>query len=177
MENVVTVLKENGVAVVPTDTVYGIVTSPFIESSVERIYELKDRDSRKPLIILLPEPEAMKMFTIKTTWIERARAHWPGPTTVVVPCESRRLRYLHRGTQSLAFRVPEDPLLEELLAQTGPLVAPSANPEGLPPAETVEEAEDYFGPSVDAYLDGGVRDGSPSKIIKLTEDGVQTLRE
>lgn len=176
MENTVAALRDGGVAVAPTDTVYGLVAPSSNETAVERVYELKDRDTRKPLITLLSSPEEMTTFGVGPTWIERARAYWPGPTTVVVPCNSRRWRYLHRGTQSLAFRVPDDPLLQELLAQTGPLVAPSANPEGLPPAETVEEAEEYFGAGVDAYMDGGVRDGAPSKIIKLTDEGEEILR-
>lgn len=176
MENVVATLETGGVAAVPTDTVYGLVASALDAVAVERVYELKDRDASKPLIVLLSGAQEMRQFGIGAVWMERARAYWPGAVTVVVPCENGRFKYLHRGSRSLGFRVPDDSTLQEILTQTGPLVAPSANPEGLPPAETVEEAEEYFGAGVDAYMDGGVRDGSPSKIIKLTEDGEETLR-
>jgi len=62
--------------------------------------------------------------------------------------------------------------------RTGPLIAPSANPEGLPPARNLEEAKGYFGDSVDMYMDGGEINGKASRLVKLRKDGsVVILRE
>ena len=85
------------------------------------------------------------------------------------------LYYLHRGTRSLAFRVPEKEDLRELLKSTGPLVAPSANPEGLPQSQNIQEARGYFGYTVDYYVDGGEITSKASKIIQLHKDGTVTI--
>lgn len=69
--------------------------------------------------------------------------------------------------------MPADEGLRELLRQTGPLIAPSANPEGAPPARTISEAEAYFGDGVDIYVDGGEvpLDINPSRLLRLHKDG------
>jgi L-threonylcarbamoyladenylate synthase len=77
--------------------------------------------------------------------------------------------YIHKGTGGIAFRIPDEESLRALLLDVGPLVAPSANPEGQPPASNIQEALDYFGESVDYYVDGGqVINAEPSKIIKIS---------
>ena len=85
--------------------------------------------------------------------------------------------YLHRGTNSLAFRLPANKGLQELISQTGPLVAPSANMEGLPPATTIDEAENYFGDKVNFYIGDGKIAGKPSKLIKIESDKIIELRK
>ena len=80
--------------------------------------------------------------------------------------------------ESMAFRLPAIKELRDLLLQTGPLIAPSANPEGLAPASDTAQAEEYFGHEIDMYIDGGKIEGKPSKLIKLHKDGtVNILRE
>src|SRR5204863_149383 len=66
-----------------------------------------------------------------------------------------KFEYLHRGTNTLALRLPKDESLQNLLKKTGPLIAPSANVEGLPPAKNITDAKKYFGDGVDLYIDGG----------------------
>lgn len=94
---------------------------------------------------------------------------------MIVDCPHESFAYLHRGTQSLAFRLPARQDLIELLKVTGPLVAPSANPEGLAPSQTRAEAGAYFGDTVDFYVEGPVT-GKPSTIIKLTAQGEHIVR-
>ncbi len=69
------------------------------------------------------------------------------------------------------FRLPSPKPLRNLLLKTGPLIAPSANPEGLSPSKNIEEAKKYFGDSVDFYVDGGEIEAKASKLIKLNNDG------
>ncbi|NMB92179.1 MAG: Sua5/YciO/YrdC/YwlC family protein, partial [Parcubacteria group bacterium] len=71
---------------------------------------------------------------------------------------------------TLAFRLPADKNLRKLLEKTGPLVAPSANLEGLPPAKNIIEAKRYFEDLPDLYIDGQEISGKPSKLIKLQKD-------
>lgn len=96
---------------------------------------------------------------------------------MILPCKSTKFQYLHRGTKSLAFRLPKKKPLRELLEKTGPLVAPSANPQGLEPAKNITEAKKYFGDMVDVYVAGGKLEGKPSKLISLLEKKPKILRK
>ena len=96
---------------------------------------------------------------------------WPGPNTVIIPSPSAPT-WLTRGGKGVSYRMPDNARLRSLLEQTGPLIAPSANPEGMPPARSVGEAQAYFGDNVDFYVDGGVAfSDKPSSLFSMTADG------
>jgi tRNA A37 threonylcarbamoyladenosine synthetase subunit TsaC/SUA5/YrdC len=84
---------------------------------------------------------------------------------------------LHQGVGSLAMRIPRNDKLQALLEKTGPLLTSSANPPGDPPATTITAAKEYFGDSVDFYLDGGDLTGhQASTIIRVVDDAVEIFR-
>jgi L-threonylcarbamoyladenylate synthase len=174
--NEVEILKNGGVGVIATDTLYGMVACALNQTAVERVYALKGRTPTKPCIILLSSREELALFGAHLTEPqERALATIKGPVSFIVPCDAPE--YLHRGTQTLAFRIPSDEKLREFLNRSGPLIAPSANPEGQAPAKTIEEAKKYFGDHVDFYLDSGTRDGSPSTLVSFdASDNLVVLR-
>ena len=165
-------LKNGGVGVLGTDTLYGLVGSALLPRTVERIYELKQRDPCKPLIILISSLADLKLFKIKGTIKD-----WPEKTSIIFACKHQEFTYLHKGTNSLAFRLPQKPSLVSLLERTGPLVAPSANPEGSNPAETIEQARQYFGDNVDFYLDEGRLSSFSSTLIAFDEGKVIIKRK
>ena len=175
-ENLVNILKENGVVVMPTDTLYGIVGRAEEQSVVERIYSARKRNPEKPCIVLIGEVGELKKFGIFLTEGEQEKVEqYSEPTSFILDCLDEKLSYLHRGTQTLAFRIPSPLALRDLLIKTGPLVAPSANPEGLLPAQNIKEAKKYFGDLVDIYIDAGEIIGKPSKVIRLHKDGTETV--
>ena len=173
----INLLKEGGVGILATDTIYGLVGSALKPETVERIYRLRYRGLRKPMIVLIGALADLDFFKIKLTEKERNLLVkiWPGKISVILPCPSRKFEYLHRGTETLAFRIPEKLMLVDILRKTGPLVAPSANPEGLSPAESIEEAKEYFGETVDFYLDEGRIEGAPSTLVAI-EGGKVVLK-
>lgn len=188
-ENLIKVLQNKGVVVMPTDTIYGIVGVAQDKNVVDRIYDVRKRNENKPCIILISDITEIEKFNINLTLHERSilREYWPlvsktkldkpEPVSIILDCLDDNLFYLHRGTNTLAFRVPENEELRMLLSLTGPLVAPSANIEGLNPAKNIDEAKGYFGDRVDFYLDGGEVSGKASKVIKLKSDGgISVLR-
>lgn len=180
-ENLIKTLKAGGVAVMPTDTLYGIVGLAENPETVKRIYEIRKRNPEKPCIVLIGDISELKKFSINlsSSEEEKLKEHWPGPVSIILDCDDEKLEYLHRGTNTLAFRVPAPVSLQKLLKETGPLIAPSANPEGLLPSKNIQEAESYFGSTVDLYFenDKAVEGGKPSKVIKLNKDGsVSVLR-
>lgn len=148
---------KRGIAIIPTDTLYGIACSAQNPPAVARIYSIKNRDTRKPLIVAIPTIEALTLFDIDLTpEMDSLLKHlWPGPVSVIIPCTSLAFEYLHRNTGGIAFRIPRNEEFRTLLLKTGPLCVPSANREGEPPEETLENAYTYFGTSIDGYLDGG----------------------
>ncbi len=175
------VLKTGGIAVLATDTLYGIVASALQKNAVEKIYTIKARDLDKPYIILLSSAVELKNFGITPTSEQSVYLNsvWPGKVSVILPLPtstSTLYQYLHRGKKALAFRVPAKSELRELLKQTGPLVAPSANTQGGEPAITVDEAKSYFGDLVDMYVDEGLIEGSPSRLVDLTGIEPKILR-
>ncbi len=171
-------LGAGAVGVLPTDTIYGIVGSALNKETVERIYWLRRRNRKKPMIILIGSLGDLKEFGVVLGPKERALARrvWPGKVSVILPCRSARFSYLHRGTKSLAFRMPEPAWLRAVLKKTGPLVAPSANIEGEPPARTINDAKKYFGEHVEFYADAGARVSLPSTLVKIDNGTLQVLR-
>ncbi len=174
---VVDILKRGGIAVVPTDTIYGIVGDATNIKTVIRIYKLR-RPSGRPFILLLPDPIwLVKLGLIFDKRIVELLMRVKG-LTVVLERKSKIPLYLTGGYESLAVRIPHSSLLRSVLIKLGkPVVAPSANPERKKPACTVEEAYEYFGERIDMYIDGGKLKGYPSTIIKVEDDKVRLLRE
>ncbi len=171
------VLEQGGIGIIATDTIYGIVGQALNKNTVERIYHVKRRTPSKPFIILINSLSDLELFdiTIDKTVKDAVARYWPGPVSIILECHNADFEYLHRGTNTLAFRMPAKIELQELLPLTGPLVAPSANPEGLTPAATIEEARTYFNDEVDFYEEGSVNT-KPSKIIKITNGTEEIIR-
>lgn len=170
-------LKNGEIGVLLTDTLYGLVGPAREPKAVERIYALRKRELDKPLITLIAGKSDMVKFGVKldarmAMFLDRV---WPGPVSVIVPVEANEFSYIHRGTKSIAFRVPAKKELHELLELTGPLVAPSANLAGEPPAKTVDEAKGYFGDEV-FYIDEGRIEGAASALVDIRTNPPRVLR-
>lgn len=178
INNLVETILFGGLVVMPTDTVFGIVASAFNKKTVERLYEVRGRDENKPCIILCAELSDLDKFDIKLNDFQKSVLGkvWPNSVSVVVDCPSPFLEYLHRGLKTLAFRIPKSLELRETLRKTGPILAPSANPQGKPVAKNLEEAKIYFGQKVDLYVDGEVGDKA-STLISFEGNELRILRE
>lgn len=175
LADITNTLKNDGLVVMRTDTIYGIVALAASQKAVEKIYAAKNRPTNKQCILLISDAnsvpannEAIKFYTAANEQ----------PTSVIVPV-SDEPSWITRGGRDVAYRVIKDGLLKEVIDTVGPLVAPSANPEGQPPAHNIKEAEKYFGDKVDLYVDGGEvpAETAPSSLIRINRDGsVDKLR-
>ena len=143
----------------PTDTIYGLVGRADLPNTVARIYKIKNRAPEKKCIILIGDWNETKKFGIDSSKFKISET--TEPTSFIL--------------EDIAFRQPQQKELRDFLLQTGPLIAPSANPEGLPPAQNISEAKNYFGDMVDFYEDGGTLTGKASKIIQLHKDGSKSI--
>jgi len=178
-DDAVEILSGGGVGVLPTDTLYGLVGYALDPDVVARIYDLKERDPDKPLIVLISDVEQVEEFgvVVSLQMEEVFSRYWPGPVSIILETVDEQFSYLDRGTGRIAFRLPADEQLRDLIRNTGPLVAPSANPQGSPPATNTEEARTYFGTSIDFYVDVGEKKGGPSKVIEFTDGEVNVVRD
>jgi L-threonylcarbamoyladenylate synthase len=170
-------LGAGGIGVIPTDTLYGVVGSATSPRVVERIYDLRRRERDKPLIVLIEKAADLAKFQIAVSkrTQELFDKVWPGPVSIIVAVPAPELAYLHRGTMSLAFRVPAKSSLRKLLHEAGPLVAPSANLAGMTPAVSVDEAQKYFGDQV-FYVDEGPQTAPASALVDARSDPPKILR-
>jgi L-threonylcarbamoyladenylate synthase len=171
------VLLDGGIGIIATDTIYGIIGQALKPATIQRIYTVKKRTPTKPFIILISNLSDLDSFgiTIDETVQKAADTYWPGPVSIIVDCPDDNFEYLHRGTRTLAFRMPAKSELHDLITVTGPLAAPSANPEGLRQSATIDEAKAYFNDEVDFYNEGTVYTKS-SKIIKITNGTEEVIR-
>lgn len=174
--HVTQMLSAGCVGVVPCDTVYGLTARAADQAAVERLYALKHRE-RKPGTLIAASIDQLVELGLKKRYMTQVSQYWPGAVSVVVPC-GHELEYLHQGLQSLAVRIPDHQKLRELLQMTGPLLTTSANQPGRPPATSLQEAQDYFGSTVDFYVDGGDLSGrQPSTIVRVVDDALEIIRQ
>lgn len=164
-------------AVIPTDTIYGVTALALDRKGVAGLYKLRKRDTKKPFIILISSLNDLALFGVELSNSERIwlKNVWPNKLTVILPCKQKEYTYLHRGSKTLAFRMPDNKWLRELIKTVGPIVAPSSNIEGGKFAETIEEAYNYFGDQ-SIYLDIGRVKGDSSTIVSL-ENNFRIIRQ
>jgi len=173
LKQAVEVLKRGGIVVAPTDTLYGMLVDATNEKAVKKLYKIR-RPSGKPFLVLLPDETWIEKLCLDLKEKYKRLLELEG-LTLVLKKKCSKLDHVSKNT--LAIRIPKRGFIKELLKELStPVVAPSVNPEGQKPAESVKEAFEYFGDKVDLYVDAGILKGEPSTILDLTE-GVKILRE
>ncbi len=172
-------IQEGMVGVIPTDTIYGIVSSIYYEEAVDRVYKVKRRNRDKPCIVLIDKIERLSDLGVDLaedkTALEILESVWPGPVSIIFEVREAPW-HLTRGTYSMAFRLPNNDQLLEFLKVSGPVIAPSANVEGMGSAISVQEAGLYFGNEIDFYVDEGERPYFASRLVKISDGDLITLR-
>lgn len=175
LKNLVQHLKSGGMAVVKTDTIYGIVADAKNRQAVEDVYNIRHRKSEKPCIILISDfsqafgGDAEKLFNLATDF--------DTPTSVIVE-NSDAPDYLKRGGSSLAYRRVYNSTIRKVVDELGAVVAPSANIQGFLPAKNIAEAINFFGDKVYYFDEGEVLSSvKPSRIIKVTENKIEIIRD
>lgn len=172
------ILLTGGIGVLRTDTIYGIVALALDQAAVERLRVVRKRPAHQRNIILIASQQQM-VSAVPEYARKTLQRYWPGRVSIELPIDENVPVWLHCGEREISHRVPADEALRKLLAKTGPLIAPSANLQGEPPARSIIEAEAYFGGSVDFYVDGGIVDDGvlPSQLLRILADGtVERLR-
>lgn len=165
----------------PTETVYGLAADATNSAAVARIYAAKGRPSFNPLIVHVPDlAAAEKLALFSDTARDLAKAHWPGPLTLVLPLKpnSGLARIVSAGLSSLAIRVPAHPAMRDLLtACARPLAAPSANASGTISPTRAEHVARTLAGRIPMIVDAGpTQVGLESTIIAVDGDARRLLR-
>jgi len=176
-----TTIRNGGVVVYPTETVYGIGCDPMNTAAVSRIHEIKRRDASKTLLLLADTFERVESFTgpLGEKVARLAEIFWPGPLTMVIKPEQELPDHLFGMSGGIAFRVTPHPTAAALINEFGlPVTSTSANISHEEPIVTYEDALNKFGSSADVVLPNyEPLQGKPSTVIDLTTGKVVLIRE
>jgi tRNA threonylcarbamoyl adenosine modification protein (Sua5/YciO/YrdC/YwlC family) len=175
----VSALRRGDLAVLPTDTVYGIAADAFSPPAVDRLLAAKGRGRDMPVPVLVGSWRGLDGLAEHATPTMRAlvEAFWPGPLTLIVRAAPSLAWDLGETRGTVAVRMPLHPVALAVLAETGPLAVSSANRTGMPPATDAAQAAEQLGSSVAVYLEAGSSgEAVPSTILDLTGDVPQVRR-
>jgi L-threonylcarbamoyladenylate synthase len=178
IENCANIVKDGGVIVYPTDTVYAIGCNPFDDKAVRRIFQLKNRVAEKAMPVLCASLLDLENIVEVSNKVKKlARSFWPGPLTIVCPLYNRNISpRLTANSSSLAVRIPANPCTLSLLKLSHYLVGTSANISGQDSVKRPSQISTTSLTNFDALLDGGTLNKySHSTIIQLAEDETLTV--
>ncbi len=162
-------LRRGGVAVIPTDTVYGLAVDGANPAAVEEVYRLKLRPSGKPLVRLVADRETVDPLLPSPGAARILDRYWPGPLTVILKTGEGK---------SIGYRMPAGELIRELIRQSGvEFAATSANPSGEEAITSPQGVREAFAGRVDLIIDGGGLPGRASTVFDLTVEPPRLLRE
>lgn len=175
------VVRQGGVILYPTDTIYGLGCDPFQEEALQRLIDLKGRPQEKGLLLLVSGPTWLEQLAadIPSSFRRLADELWPGPVTFLLH-GALKLSPLILGQEGkVGIRCPGVRFLDQWMESIpGPLVSTSANRSGEPPPRTLAELRELFLNRVDLFLEAAEPvDTLPSTVIDLTASPPEIVRE
>ena len=172
------VIKKGGIAIFPTDTVYGIGCNPYNINAVKKIYEIKSREKIKSLPVLAYSLDIVKEITCIDSFTEKIiKKYWPGPLTLILKLTDKKLKKSLKLDKKIAVRIPDSKCTLKLLEKSGLLVGTSANISGnssyTNPNECIKNIKNY-----DIFLNGGtITSKGESTIIEIENEKIKMIRE
>ena len=174
------VLRNGGLVAFPTETVYGLGGNALDERAAEKIYAAKGRPSDNPLIAHISCMEELSGLVreIPEAGKQLAAAYWPGPLTMIFPKKENVPYETTGGLDTVAVRMPSDPVASRLIRLAGvPVAAPSANTSGRPSPTRAEHVIEDLNGKIPLIVDGGQTEvGIESTVVKVQDGKVYILR-
>jgi tRNA threonylcarbamoyl adenosine modification protein (Sua5/YciO/YrdC/YwlC family) len=172
-------LRAGAVIAYPTDTYYGVGCDLFNKKAIEKLYQLKGRDKKKPMTFLCPDLSEVSRYARVSNFAYRTMKQLtPGPFTFILEATRQVPDMVMSRQKQVGIRVPDAPLAQMLATELGhPLVTTSAmDLEGnvLLDARDIKEA---LGHGLELILDGGVVLNEPSTVVSLLQDELEVLRQ
>lgn len=175
----VEIIRRGGVAVVPTDTVYGLACGLSHVQAVKRIYQLKDLDPKKELALLVPDMQTIGRFAkgVDTPIFRMMKRVLPGPYTFIFQSSAEVPKIMLRKRKTIGIRLPNSPILLAILAVLDePLITTSARTPDDDFISDPQTIDDIYGSRVDLVIDGGPLDPEPSTVVDFSEGTPELIR-
>lgn len=179
IEKAVKIIKNGGLVITPTDTLYALSASASDRESIEKVYRVKGRDYKKPLSIMFYSlAHAKKYVKFNSSALRLAKKFLPGAITLILQMKKKFPRVLTGGKDMVGVRIPDNNVALELIKTCKvPLTATSANISGGRNPITAREAIKQIGKKVDLVLDAGKCNyREPSTVVDCTKK-IRILRE
>jgi len=176
IRRVIKVLKNDGVIVYPTDTVYGLGANIYSEKAIKKVFKIKGRGYHKPLSVCLSEIGDIEKIAYLNQKEEEIKKFLPGPFTIILKKKELISTLLTSGSDKIGIRIPENQICRLITSQI-PITSTSANLSGKPVPNSVDEIINQLGDSIDLIIDGGQVQGAPSSVIDWTTKPPKIIRK
>lgn len=173
-------IQNDGIIVFPTETVYGIGANALSEKAIKKVYELKERETTKPISIIVSEKKEIEKHAIIKNEIEQKiiDKYMPGPVTLVLEKKEVIPSIVTAGKNTIGIRIPDNKISIEILKKCKvPIAASSANISGMESGTDIKYIKNNLKNNVDIYIDSGKSEiGVPSTIIQVIDEKIIVLR-
>jgi tRNA threonylcarbamoyl adenosine modification protein (Sua5/YciO/YrdC/YwlC family) len=174
------VLRDGGIVVMPTDTVYGLTCGITRHDAIRRIYKLKDMDAKKPLAILVSNMTMVGQYArgVSTPAYRLLKRVLPGPYTFIFPASPEVPKIMLRKRRTIGIRMPDNPIALALVEEMGePLLSSSIRDPQHEFVNDPEEIDRSLGNKVEMVIDGGILLPVPSTVVDMSEEPPVLIRE
>lgn len=175
------IIKEGGIVIFPTETVYGIGTNGLDKEAIKRLYEVKQRPLNKPISLLVNNIEMVNQVAKNISKLEYKimQNFFPGPLTIILEKKDIVPNILTANTNTVGIRMPSGEIARKLIEYAGiPIATPSANISGKPSGTNIKDIQKDFEGKVDYFIDNGESKlGIPSTIVRVINNEVHILRQ
>jgi len=175
---VVEALEEGKLVAYPTDSTYGIGCDLLNKRAIEKVYDLKKKERKKPVSVICSDIKSLSQYAVISNSAYRIlKRHLPGPYTFILPATPLVPRIMLTPRKTVGIRIPDNVIVQEMVEALGrPLISTSATlPDGTA-LHTAEAIEKEFRGKIEIVIEG-VCPGGPSTIVDLTEEEPELLRE
>src|SRR5579859_7490585 len=182
VQKAIKIIKNGGIVVYPTDTVFGIACRIDDEVAIKRLFTIKQRSEKQSVPVLVDSIVMAEKYLLpisRKVKEQLMKPYWPGGLTIVLPCDTRKVPSLIRGGgNTLGVRIPDNKLLQEIIRQVGiPITGTSANFHGQTTPSKKVELNPEFIKLVDFVLPGKCNNNLSSTVIDCSVSPWKILRE
>lgn len=174
-------LSAGKIGIFPTDTVYGIGCNAFLENSILKLFEFKNRTFDKPICVLISDLKMLDELAVNITDIEYKliKAFWPGPLTIIFNKNPKVSKTLTSNLDTIGIRMPDHKITQKLIEYAKvPIATTSANISDMPAAINFSDISKHFDGKVDFIIDNGPSQiGIASTIVKIENNSLHILRK
>lgn len=179
MDKLRTILENGGAVVLPTETVYGLFAQALNEDAVNRVYQLKQRPRDKAMNLNVSNLNDIYFFSQNPPhYLEKLYNRFmPGPLTIILKANKNVPFWVNSGLDTVGFRLPKHKKTLHLIAETGPLIGPSANVSGQESGKEFTKLLSQFSEKLEGIADDKALTGIDSTILDLSGPKARILRQ